>query len=182
MRFLSIVLSALCLPALIAALALSPVIAPAMLLLSAVVPGFAAFKRTSGKRSWNLASFHSPHSLTWRWLVSASIGTVFSKPRLYMTPRRDPYFGDNPFVSFAFNIGIAGAAAQTNNCGWQFSAFLLGVHVRFSQQKPMWYRDLYHRARDEADQLAGRAWFSDKHPNKVHVPPRPNAPASAALQ
>jgi hypothetical protein len=77
---------------------------------------------------------------------------------------------------------LGGAHAYTNNYGWQFAAWLLGVHVHFSQQRPMWYRDLYQRARDEADQLSGMAWFSEKHPNKVHVPPRPNTAMPAAIQ
>jgi hypothetical protein len=182
MRFMSVMLALLCLPLLLAVIVFSPVIVPVLCVFAAVVPGFAALKRTSSKRSWNLASYHSPHSLTWRWLISVSFGNMFTRPRIYMTPV-DHYPGmKNPFVAFAFNIGIAGASASTNNYGWQFAAWMFGIHVHFSQQQPMWYRDLYHRARDEADQLSGRAWLSDKHPNKVQVPPRPNAAMPAAVQ
>lgn len=182
MRFMSVMLALSCLPVLVLALAFSPVIVPALLLLAAIVPGFAAFKRTSSKRSWNLASYHSPHSLTWRWLIGISFGSIFARPRLYMSPRETFMGAKDPFPSFAFNIGIAGASASTNNYGWQFAAWVLGFHVYFHQQKPMWYRDLYHRARDEADQLSGLAWFSDSHPNKVRVPPRPNTAAPSAVQ
>lgn len=180
---MSVMLGLLCLPLLAVAIVLSPVIVPVLLILAAVVPGFAVFKRTSSKRTWNLASYHSPHSLTWRWLIGLSLGSVFSRPRIFMEPRRTPHFGSvNPFVGFGFNLGFGGAHAYTNNYGWQFAAWMFGIHVHFSQQRPMWYRDLYQRARDEADQLSGMAHFSDKHPNKVHVPPRPNAVMPAAIQ
>jgi hypothetical protein len=182
MRFMSVMLALLCLPLLLAAIMLSPVIVPVALALSLAVPGFAALRRTSGKKSWNVASYHSPHSLTWRWLLNLSLGSMFARPRLYMSPRSTFLGEKDPFPSFAFNIGIAGASASLNNYGWQFCAWVLGVHVLFSQQRPMWYRDLYQRARDEADQLSGRAWFSDKHPDKVRVPPRPNAAMPAAVQ
>lgn len=182
MRMMSIAFGLLCLPLLVAVILLSPVIVPALCLLAVIVPGVAAFRRTSGKRSWNVASYHSPHSLTWRWLVNLSLGSVFTRPRLYMSPRETFMGVKNPFSAFAFNIGIAGASASTNNYGWQFAAWLLGLRIHFSQQRSMWYRDLYRRARDEADQLSCRAWFSDKHPNKVHVPPRPNTAMPVAVQ
>ncbi len=182
MRFTSVMLGLLCLPLLAVAIIFTPVIVPALYLLAAIVPGLAVLTRTSGKRSWNLAAYHSPHSLTWRWLVNITFGSMFSRPRLYMSPRGTFMGVSNPFPAFAFNIGIAGASASTNNYGWQFAAWIFGIHVHFSQQHPMWYRDLYHRARDEADQLSGRAWFSDKHLNKVHVPPRPNTAMPAAIQ
>lgn len=182
MRFMGVMLGLLCLPALALAIILSPVVVPVLCLLAAVVPGLAVFKRTSSKRTWNIASYHSPHSLTWRWLVHLSRGSVFTRPRLYMTPRETFMGVRDPFPTFAFNTGFSGACASRNNYGWQFGAWLLGVHLQFSQQAPMWYRDLYHRARDEADQLSGRAWFSDKHPNKVHVPPRPTVEMPQAVQ
>jgi hypothetical protein len=182
MRFMSVMLGLLCLPLLAVAIILSPVIVPALCLLAAVVPGLAVLRRTSSKRCWNLASYHSPHSLTWRWLIGLTFGGVFSRPRLYMSPRETFMGARNPFPAFAFNIGIAGASASTNNYGWQFAAWMFGIHLHFHQQAPMWYRTLYQRARDEADQLSGRAWFSDKHPSKVHVPPRPNTAMPAAMQ
>lgn len=182
MRFMSVMLALLCLPLLAVAIILSPIIVPALCLVALIVPGFAMLKRTSGKKSWNVASYHSPHSLTWHWLLNLSLGALFSRPRLYMSPRSTFLGEKDPFPSFAFNIGIAGASASLNNYGWQFAAWMLGLHVHFQQQRPMWYRDLYHRARDEADQLSGLAWFSDKHPNKVHVPPRPNAAMPTVVQ
>jgi len=182
MRFKSVLLGLLCLPALVLAIALSPVIVPALFILAAAVPGFAVFRRTSSKRAWNLASYHSPHSLTWRWLVHLSLGSMFSRPALYISPRKTFMGVPNPFPAFAFNIGLAGASASRNNYGWQFVAWMFCIHLHFNQQAPMWYRDLYHRARDEADQLSGRAWFSDKHPNKVHVPTKPNIYATSTVQ
>ena len=154
MRFLSVVLGLLCLPALALAIVSVPLWAPFALMLSALVPGFSAFRRTSSPRAWNLAVYHSPHSLTWRWLVDLSLGRVFRKPRIHLD-RGSCEFWRSPFVGFGFNIGVAGARAYTNNYGWQFDAWFLGLHIGFTQQSPMWYRDLYHRARDEADGLRG---------------------------
>lgn len=155
MRFKSVLFAPLCLPLLAVATVLSPVIVPAMMLIASVVPGLAVFKRTSAKRSWNLASYHSPHSLTWRWLINLSLGSVFSRPRLFWSPSFNEHFGTpNPFVSFAFCIGIAGAHAYTTNYGWQFGVTFLGMHVHFSQQRPMWYRDMIQRAWDEKDAVA----------------------------
>lgn len=182
MRFMSVMLGLLCLPALMLALVLAPVIVPVLLIAAALVPGFASFRRTSGKRSWNLASYHSPHSLTWRWLAHLSVGSMFSRPGIFIEPRLSAHFGfESPFVGFGYNIGFGGAHAYTNNFGWQFSAWLLGLHLMFSQQRPIWYRDIYHRARDEADQLSGRLWVSDRHQHKVHVQPKPDiyAPTTA---
>lgn len=154
MRFKSVMFALLCLPLLAVAAVLSPVIAPVLLLAAAVVPGFATFRRTSDKHSWNLASYHSPHSLTWRWLVHLSFGRMFARPALYMSPRESYPGHQSPFVTFAFNIGLAGACASTNNYGWQFGVWLLGVHLQFSQQRPMWYRDMIHRAWDEKEAVA----------------------------
>lgn len=182
MRFLSVVLALLCPLAVAVAIVLFPLAAPAVLILSLVVPGLAVFRGTSSKRTWNIASYHSPHSLTWRWIIGLSLGSIFARPRLYVSSRNTFMGGPDPFPTFAFNIGIAGGSASKNNYGWQLSAWILGLHVHFNQQRPMWYRDLYQRARDEADQLSGLAWFSNSHPNKVHVPPRPNAPMPAAIQ
>lgn len=152
MRFKSVMFALLCLPLLAVAAVLSPVIVPALLLLAAVVPGFAAFKRTSSKRSWNVASYHHPRSLTWRWLLHISLGSIFVRPRLYMSPRESFPGFKSPFVTFAFNIGIAGASASTNNYGWQFGVWILGVHLQFCQQKHMWYPDEAATVEDLAKQ------------------------------
>ncbi|AWC25469.1 hypothetical protein CO731_04966 [Aminobacter sp. MSH1] len=174
MRFVGVMLGLLCLPLLLAAFLLTPVIIPALLVLRAVVPGFSAFRRTSSKSSWNLAAYHPPHSLTWRWLLSL---------------RRHELMWLKPFAianSFGFGAGVGTlfgfSAYKQPNGGWQWHFALLWHGLSFSQQEPMWYRDLYHRARDEADQLSGRAWFSDKHPNKVFVPPRATVSTPAAIQ
>lgn len=182
MRFLSVVLGLLCLPLLALAVLLAPVWVPALVFFAMFVPGLMAFKRTSSRRTWNVASYHSPHSLTWRWLIAISIGSMFSRPRIFMEPRNS-FMGDrNPFVGFGFNIGIGGAHAYTNNYGWQVVIWFLGVHVHFSQQRPMWYRNLYQRARDEADQLKGHLWVRGDHPHKVFVPPKANTLSPAAIQ
>lgn len=161
MRFLSIVLGLLLLPALALAVVSAPLWIPLTLVLAALVPGFSVFCRTSSQRTWNLAAYHSPHSLTWRWLVSLSLGRVFSKPGIHLD-RKSRNFWPSPFVGFGFNVGFAGAHAYTNNYGWQFGAWVLGVHIGFTQQAPMWYRDLYRQARDASDGLRGAVYVAHR--------------------
>lgn len=143
MRFMSVVLGLLCLPLLAVVLVLSPVIVPALCLLAIIVPGLAVFKRTSDKRSWNLASYHSPHSLTWRWILGLTLGRVLVKPCIHLSRSH--------FAGFAFSVGFGGAHAHRNSYGWQFEVWLLGMHIQFSQQRPMWYRDMIQRAWNEKD-------------------------------
>ena len=90
--------------------------------------GLKLFSRTSDRRTINLASFHSPHSLTWRWLVSFSL-----------------FRGDEARVR-----PIWWGYRANNGLQWGFRIPFVGM-VRWAQQRPMWYRDLYTRARDEAD-------------------------------
>lgn len=106
--------------------------------------GLRFFQRTSGRGSWNIASYHSPHSLTWRWLVGFSLfrgGEARARPLWW---------------SYRDNNGLQ----------WGFRVPWLGI-VRWSQQRPMWFRDLYYRNRDEVDGL--RAELSEPRPN---TPPR----------
>lgn len=101
------------------------------------------FRRTSDRSTINIASWHSPHSMTWRWLLSASVQRIeFAKPRgMWETTGRHVYR--------CGSIGsvISGFAMRDNN-GWQFGLTLLGLRLSFSQQQPMWYRDLYAAERD----------------------------------
>jgi hypothetical protein len=90
------------------------------------------FEQTSDRHVINLAGYHSPHSLTWRWSLS------FSRPR-----NRDEgrWFG---FWS------------RKHNCGGEVALQLARCQLRLNTQKPMWYRDLYMQLRDERDRLSWR--------------------------
>ncbi|MGI6855002.1 hypothetical protein [Mesorhizobium sp. 1B3] len=129
---MSVMLALLCLPVLAAAVVLSPVIVPVLFLLSAIVPGFAAFRRTSGKRSWNIASYHSPHSLTWRWLFHVSTGA-----RVLWWP-----YVNVDSNGTGFCMGIASVHVYRTAVGWQFAGSILGLAFHFQQQRPMWFRDM----------------------------------------
>lgn len=87
--------------------------------------GLKFFRRTSGPGSWNLASYHSPHSMTWRWLIGF---TRFRGDEARVRPL---------WWSYRDNGGLQ----------WGFRVPWIGV-VRFSQQRPMWFRDLYTRLQD----------------------------------
>ena len=99
--------------------------------------------RTSSDKTINLASWHSPHSLTWRWVMSL---------------RRHPFAWPKPHaqrnsVGFGAGLGtLMSFRAYRTNGGWQWGicAFWHGLH--FSQQRPMWFKDMIQRAWDERDQ------------------------------
>lgn len=96
--------------------------------------GLRFFTKTSDPRCWDLASYHSPHSLTWRWVLSFSL---FRDGERKVWPLWFPY---------------------RNNHGlqWVLRIPWLGL-LRFAQQQPMWFRDLYLRMRDEQDGLTTTA-------------------------
>jgi hypothetical protein len=90
--------------------------------------GLRLFSRTSDQRSWNLASFHSPHSLTWSWILS------------FRLPRGD----EGRWLGFH--------RWQTND-GGQWLLQIARCALQWHRQRPMWYRDLHARCRDELDTL-----------------------------
>lgn len=100
--------------------------------------GLSLFRRTSDRRTLNIAAWHSPHSLTWRWLLSVGFQRIeFAKPRgMWRTT------GPHIFRCGSIGSMLSGFAMRNNN-GWQFGLTVLGLCLSFSQQQPMWYRDLY---------------------------------------
>ena len=92
--------------------------------------GLALFQKTNSPWHWNIASFHSPHSLTWSWILSFS---VFKSDEGRWWPL---------FWSYRTNQGP--------HWGLRFPPFGL---LTWQQQQPMWYRDLFIRRRDEAERL-----------------------------
>jgi hypothetical protein len=94
--------------------------------------GLALFARTSDRRSWNVASYHSPHSMTWRWLISFSL-----------------FRGDEWRVR-----PLWWSHTTTDGLQWGCRVPWIGI-VRFQQQRPMWFRDLYQQLRDRFDGLSG---------------------------
>lgn len=107
----------------------------------------------------SIASWHSPHSLTWRWLIDVSWGW---NPRLLAHARRNP-------------IG-----------GGSWSLWLVCFGFNGSWQQPMWFRDLYMRMRDEEDIRNGMMWVSERHPLHALMPttppPRPTAHGTSTVQ
>lgn len=106
--------------------------------------GFTFFRRTSG-RSINVAAFHSPHSLTWSWILSATLSHI-------LWPK--PYCRKNT-IDFGAGLGqMIGFHTYTTNGGRHWSLSLLWVCLSWDRQKPMYYRGLYIDARDARDRLA----------------------------
>ena len=92
--------------------------------------GLKLIRRTNSRRTWNLASYHSPHSLTWRWCLSLSL------------PEGD--FGKWRPTFWKYR----------NNNGLQWAVGFLRCSLQWHVQPPMWYRDMYIRMRDERDRQA----------------------------
>ena len=92
--------------------------------------GFALFRRTIDRRTWNIASWHSPHSLTWSWVLSFS----FSLPR----GDEGRWIGFHPY--------------RTNH-GLNWLVQLGRCSLRFQRQRPMWFREMYYCLRDKRDGL-----------------------------
>jgi hypothetical protein len=90
--------------------------------------GLILFSGTNVPTSWTVAAWHSPHSLTWRWSLTFSL-----------------------FRADEWRVWPIFWRHRDNN-GLQWTARIPYVgFLRFSQQRPMWYRDLYTRMRDERD-------------------------------
>lgn len=94
--------------------------------------GLRFFTKTSSG-SWNIASYHNPHSLTWSWLLNFSFF------------RADEGRWRPLWWSYPTNGGPH----------WGIRIPLVGL-LHWQTQQPMYYRDLYVRKRDEEDQAAYR--------------------------
>lgn len=95
-----------------------------------MLKGLAFFTKVSGPRCWNIISFHSPHSLTWSWILSFSLFRGDER-------RAWPLFG----------------TWRTNNGRqWTFRVPWIGL-FHWHRQQPMWYRDIFRQERDERDRL-----------------------------
>lgn len=132
--------------------------------------GLSLFRRTSSPVTFNLAAYHSPHSLTWSWILALVRQPV-------MWPR--PYAMRNS-VGFGAGFGqLIGFYAYRNNDGWQWSISFLWVALNWSRQRPMWFRNMVQRAWDEkfeADREAARLREKLYSP-----PPVGRAPAGVPL-
>ena len=109
------------------------------------IGGLSLFVRLPTSRgSWNIAAWHSRHSLTWRWIVHLS-RQPFGAPRPYAFWR-----GGN----LALGLGqLIGTNFTHTNTGWRFRVALFWIGLELLTQRPMWFCDLYRRERDERDRL-----------------------------
>lgn len=100
-------------------------------------------RRTSA-RNINIASWHSPHSLTWSWILSLSWNTP-----AYVKPHAQ-WASVGPHRFRGFSVGnLVNAHARRDNNGWQLGVSLLGLGLNWHRQRPMWFRDLYWKRENE---------------------------------
>jgi hypothetical protein len=124
-----------------------------------IIRGLELFRLDRRGKRLTLASWHSPHSLTWRWVLDLSWGW---RPRLHAG-----HWG-NPKGSGSWSVWLA----------------FIGLAYRW--QRPMWFRNLYMRMRDEQDIRNGTMWVSEGHP--LHhlmpspPPPKPTASGTTTVQ
>lgn len=110
-----------------------------------MIRGLRLLRRDSG-HGLLLASWHSPHSLTWSWILRAGWG----RPE-YASPIRI-WSRAGEHRTYGFGVGsLLHAYAMRHNGGWQWGLIVLGAGLHWSRQQPMWFRDLYRRACDERD-------------------------------
>jgi hypothetical protein len=120
--------------------------------------GLRFFTRTNDRRLWDIACWHSPHSLTWRWILSLRLGRPTWRPHL---TRNSAVFSIG--LGSAFSFWISG-----DNNGIAWSASVLGASLLWQTQAPMWWRDIYRRERDERDGFGPRIYPPQ---SATHVPP-----------
>lgn len=102
------------------------------------------FKRTSCGKTLNVAYWHSPHSLTWRWGLSL-------RRHQFMLPK--PHARRNS-IGFGAGLGtLLSFWAHKSNGGWQWGASFFWHGLHFSQQRPMWFKDMIRRSWDEESEL-----------------------------
>lgn len=87
---------------------------------------------TNSKRTFNLASYHSRHSLTWSWILSLSFSGAWRKP--------------DGRLRFAFT-------PWGTNTGRQWMLVLPFVALQWHRQHEMWFREMFYRVRAREDQL-----------------------------
>ena len=105
--------------------------------------GLALLSRTSDRRCWNVVSFHSPHSMTWTWILS------------FAFPRAD----EGRWLGFW---------RRRSALGLQWGVQVARCSLQWHRQSPMWYRDAYYRLRDKQD-----AALSNDRPLPHALPPLP---------
>lgn len=108
--------------------------------------GLKFFSRTNVKGSWNVASFHSPHSLIWSWILAFS---RFRGDEARVWPL---------FYGYRDNHGLQ----------WGFRIPWIGL-VLWHRQRPMPYRELYRQIRNEKDLERYRASLPQRPPTSVTV-------------
>ena len=128
------------------------------------IGGLGILNRTNSKHSLNVLSWHSPHSLTWRWILALRRHHLSIKPYAFASG-----IGHHRFLGMGFGQ-LLGASASRNNDGWQWSLSLLWLSLDFHQQKPMWYRDMYRRQRDSELE---RDFASQRAPEPIITPDHP---------
>lgn len=98
--------------------------------------------KTSSRRTFNIASWHSRHSLVWSWCVSVSVDRSWRKP--------------NGRLRF-------GVSSRTHNLGGEWVLIVPFLILRRSWQHEMWFKDMFRRKSDECEQLERKVrWLRDE--------------------
>lgn len=105
------------------------------------------FRRTSERGRYIVASWHSPHSLTWSWCL-----TVSGQPLRWPKP-----FAMANTAGFGAGLGqMLAFDTYTTNGGRQWFASLFWVSFSWRRQRPLYYREMFARERGEHEALQRR--------------------------
>ena len=98
--------------------------------------GLELFRRTNNRLSINLASFHSPRSITWSWIIALTREPV-AWPRPYARLKVRGTTVPGGHIGLGHLIGLT---VYRDNHGWQMSASMLWVSLRWMRQQSMFRR------------------------------------------
>ena len=109
--------------------------------------GLSLLSRTNSRTTFNLASWHSPHSLTWSWILALHWHGIRWAPHA-MWKSYGMLSGKHWFAHIGLGPILYARVSRDNN-GVHWGTALLGVGLSWSSQYPMWFRDLYWRRESE---------------------------------
>jgi hypothetical protein len=128
--------------------------------------GLKLFSRTNSRKTFNLASWHSPHSLTWSWIIS------FRRHQI-MWPKP---FAQRSGASLGAGLGTLISAwgyRANGHATWDVCLLWCGIH--YTSQQPMWFKDMIHRSWDEEEELKHENWkLRQQLAHVVSAPPPSN--------
>ncbi len=106
------------------------------------------FSRTNNKALFNIAAWHNPRSLTWRWIVSVYFRRPSFTPHLHAYSNRGPHWSrkwgfGTLFTGWNWGLSVGLGTFLFFRIDHRSAAIsLCGAELGLVTQRPMWRRDL----------------------------------------